>query len=64
MTRFQFAVIVLLLFAILAAQVWQIVDDSRPVIRPGSRPKLAPTSRSPLYERFHNPEAMNLVTLT
>jgi hypothetical protein len=54
-TNILLVIIIVLLLAVLVTQAYIIAEWSRPVIRP--RP--APTRRSPLYERFHSPEALD-----
>lgn len=50
-------IIIVSMLIMIALQIVHMVtaDDNRPSIRP----RLAPTRQSPLYERFHSPEAMN-----
>ena len=60
MTRFQFAVVVLLLLAILTAQVWLMVNNTRPVIRPHVVPTRTPKLPDVFYERYRNEQGCNL----
>jgi hypothetical protein len=52
-----FLVVIVLLLAIIALQVYQIIDNSRPVLRPAQKaPKRAPKLPGAFYEKYRNDE--------
>lgn len=55
MTNALLVVIIVLLLAMLVLQVWQMVDDNRPVMRPGLKP--APKLPDAWYEKYKDQEA-------